>query len=571
MAHESFDDPEVARVLNESFISIKIDREEMPELDDALMTAVQLYSGRGGWPMSLLATSEVKPFFAGTYFPRDHFLGIVQRVSELWQSEREKLQNAADQLQLGVNQVRERRVEPSQESNLIGNVIEAMAHEFDRGHGGFGSAPKFPPHAGLNLLYLAECWPRLPLGIRRMAREMRDQTVRGMVLGAIHDHVGGGFHRYSTTADWGLPHFEKMLYDNALLLEAMPIGEEGGYGARGIVRWIQEEMTAPDGTFYSAIDADSPQGEGWFYTWTLDELFNVDPSGGIAEWLSATKEGTFREEASGEATGRNLIAIREVPGERESYWLDVLRAQRCLRERPQKDEKRIASWNALAITALALKSQKDMATRCAEVWREAMGESDRLPRYLYAEEQVGEAGLEDIAAMAIAFFNVGFREEGQRLVDRLLREFRDSSGAFVAAPEGLDGLYVPAIPVFDQPIPSGNALAIQACAMAERLEEAERALRAVSGWMERVPTATEGLAHAQLLLEYEKRPVRIDWTASKRVARFGTCPGFHIQSVDGVEGDSVTVPPGVDELKVSVVVCNDRECLPPVDFFIGPS
>ena len=332
MAHESFEDFEVASVLNRSYVSIKVDREERPDVDEAYMTAVQLQSGRGGWPMTVLMTPNGDPFFAGTYFPKQDrgqypgFLSILRQIEELWTRDRAKVEEAARDFRDSLEEAL-RRPAPTASGTLdaafLERAIETIAAEFDPVHGGFGGAPKFPPHTTLKFLLAAAESPLLNPDTRERAREMAHQTLEQIALGGIHDHVGGGFHRYSTDAVWLVPHFEKMLYDNALLLGNFSRAAKQSEGARrelfesaakGIVRWLREEMTTSDGLFGSALDADSEGEEGKFYVWTKAEIEAAlgDRADEFCQAYDITEEGNYRDEATGRPTGANIPHLRDI-------------------------------------------------------------------------------------------------------------------------------------------------------------------------------------------------------------------------------------------------------------------
>src|SRR5579862_9126398 len=228
MEHESFERDDVAAVLNESFVSIKVDREERPDVDEAYMTAVQLSSGRGGWPMSVFLTPDKKPIFAGTYFPRENrgqqagFLTICGQIAHLWKTKRSEIEENAGQFANGLIETIARRAPAASapfDEEFLANGVKALASDFDQEHGGFGGAPKFPPHTAIDFLLHYAARSSAPEDLRELALGMALATLEQMALGGIRDHVGGGFHRYSTDAEWHLPHFEKMLYDNALLAQ----------------------------------------------------------------------------------------------------------------------------------------------------------------------------------------------------------------------------------------------------------------------------------------------------------------------------------------------------------------
>src|SRR4051812_16343439 len=286
MEHESFESESIARLLNEKFVSIKVDREERPDVDEIYMRAVQLLTGSGGWPMSVFLTPDQKPFWGGTYFPPDDregrpgFASILGALAETWSGKRAEVESAADRLASALRQMEGGRqfvATGPLGPEITERALEELSQTYDRHHGGFGGAPKFPPHGALELLLHATT----PKGSRPDLEAIARGTLDGMALGGIRDQIGGGFHRYSTDAIWLLPHFEKMLYDNAQLApvyaEAFARWGEIEYrrAAEDALEWTRREMTSPEGAFYSALDADSEGGEGAYYLWSRDEILDA--------------------------------------------------------------------------------------------------------------------------------------------------------------------------------------------------------------------------------------------------------------------------------------------------------
>ncbi len=377
MAHESFEDPEVAKKMNEAFVNIKVDREERPDIDDIYMTVCQMATGRGGWPLTILMTPDQKPFFAATYLPRESrgqqvgMLDLIPQVQELWENNREEALESAEQV---MNSLEKKTGEaPGDEitGKTLDRTVRRMESQFDQKHGGFGSEPKFPsPH---NLLFLLRYAHRS--GEERPL-DMVKKTLTSMRQGGMYDQVGFGFHRYSTDRQWKLPHFEKMLYDQALLsmafLETFQITGEVFYRrtTEEICSYVLRDLRAEEGGFYSAEDADSEGGEGVFYQWTNEELVEVlgeEDAERARQIFNVTEDGNFREEASGKKTGRNVLHPGRVPGEiadqlgmsRKAYRDTVESMRKRLfearenRPRPHLDDKILTSWNGLMISALA--------------------------------------------------------------------------------------------------------------------------------------------------------------------------------------------------------------------------
>jgi uncharacterized protein YyaL (SSP411 family) len=360
MERESFEDEQTAALMNEEFVCVKVDREERPDVDALYMEAVQGMTGQGGWPLNVFLTPEQLPFYGGTYFPPQPRHGmpawtqVLQAIAEAW-NER------SDEIRAGGEQLRERLsggalLEPSSqpiEEPALSSAVERLRESFDRHDGGFGAAPKFPHASTLEFLML------------RGEREMTLATLRAMAAGGIHDQIGGGFARYSVDRSWTVPHFEKMLYDNALLARAYLHGWQR-FGERRLLDvcldtlgWALREMRGPEGGFYSALDADSEGVEGRYYVWTLAQLREVlgEDAEAAIERFGATEQGNFSDPHHPEPGLNVLQGPREADAELDDATLQRIRkrllAERDKRVRPGLDDKRLTSWNALMICALA--------------------------------------------------------------------------------------------------------------------------------------------------------------------------------------------------------------------------
>ncbi|MFQ5584696.1 MAG: thioredoxin domain-containing protein, partial [Calditrichia bacterium] len=321
MEHESFEDEDVARLLNETFVCIKVDREERPDVDDVYMTVCQMMTGSGGWPLTIMMTPDKKPFFAGTYIPKESRYGrmglvqLIPRVQELWETQRQELLNSAEKVSSALSQ----HSQPAPGSKLSEKFLKEAYQQFnssyDEKYGGFGSAPKFP--TAHNLMFLLRYWKR---SANEKALNMVENTLRKIRLGGVYDHIGFGFHRYSTDREWLLPHFEKMLYDQAIL--SMAYSET--YQATGnkfyrrvaeeIFTYVLRDMTDPKGGFYSAEDADSEGEEGKFYVWSEEEIkqiLNEDEADLIINVFNVKKEGNFQEQTTREKTGTNILHLKK--------------------------------------------------------------------------------------------------------------------------------------------------------------------------------------------------------------------------------------------------------------------
>jgi|CZKG01.1.fsa_nt_gi uncharacterized protein YyaL (SSP411 family) len=501
MAHESFEDRRTAELMNESFVCVKVDREERPDVDAIYMEAVQGMTGHGGWPLNVFLTPEQHPFYGGTYFPPDPRHGmpawtqVLQAIAEAWEASGEEIRaqgsGVAERLSGGARLVPS--AEPLQESALE-EAVRRLGESFDARHGGFGGAPKFPHASAIEFLLL------------RGELEMASKTLHAMACGGIHDQLGGGFARYSVDATWTVPHFEKMLYDNALLARAYLHGWQATADPDlrtvcvDTLEWALREMHGPEGAFYSALDADSEGVEGRFYVWTqaqLRELLGEDADAAIA-WLTVTPEGNFQDGSGGSGfpePGLNVLqelGPRPEQAVRERIRETLLRA-REERTRPQLDDKRLTSWNALMIAALAdagagLSEPRYLqaAGACAEfLLSEMRDERGRLLRSYNARAARIDAYLEDHAFLIeglIALFEATCEErwylEAIGLADEMIARFADPEhGGFFSTPADGEALIARRKDLEDSPIPAGAssaALGLLRLAQLSGSEEYER-------------------------------------------------------------------------------------------------
>jgi hypothetical protein len=477
MAHESFEDPPTAELLNENLVAIKVDREERPDVDAVYMAATQAMTGQGGWPMTVFMTPEGEPFYTGTYFPRDVFQRLVRGVAKAWHEDRDGVIGQAGRIAAALAEraapLRGQTPEAGL-SALCDQAVAALAADYDTQRGGFGGAPKFPPSMVLEfLLRHSERPGGAESGGRALA--MVTGTAHPMARGGMYDQLGGGFARYSVDADWVVPHFEKMLYDNALLARvyAHLWRRTGDPLARRVARetcaWMIRELRTPEGGFASALDADSEGEEGRFYTWTPAELTAVLGAAEgryAAETLGVTEAGTFEH-------GRSVLQLRADPAEPDRYAAirDALLAARERRVRPGRDDKVVAAWNGLAIAALAecglllaepgfTAAAGDAAALLARVHLRG----DRLARTSRAGVAGPSAGvLEDYACVAEGLLvlsgvtgRAGWLTMAGQLLDTALARFSDGAGAFYdTADDGEALIYRPADPI-DGPTPSGT-------------------------------------------------------------------------------------------------------------------
>ena len=471
MERESFEDPETAALMNEHFVCVKVDREERPDVDAICMEACQRMTGHGGWPLNTFLTPDQGPFYAGTYFPPEPRHGlpswrmVLLAVADAWHSRRADVVSQSENLirTLRATSQLEPSAEPINEESLA-RALETLGASYDRVNGGFGGAPKFPPASTIELL------------LARGEREMSLGTLAAMARGGINDQVGGGFSRYAVDATWTVPHFEKMLYDNALLARAYLHGWQvsGEERLRGVccetLGWALREMRGPEGGFYSALDADSEGVEGKFYVWTVQELRSVlgDLADDAIAYFGATERGNFEH-------GLNVLEGRgEVP-ERLPEIRCRLYGARSERVRPGLDDKRLTAWNALMIVALAeagavlqRRDYVDAAVRCASfVLSELRDSTGRLLRtWKDGHGRLG-AYLEDHAFLLQALialyettFDPRWYREAVALADTLITRFEDPErGGFFTTAVDHDQLPARRKDMEDSPIPSGNSAA----------------------------------------------------------------------------------------------------------------
>ncbi len=500
MERESFEDEDVARLMNETFVNVKVDREERPDIDGIYMTVAQMASGQGGWPLSIVMTPDRRPFFSGTYFPRESRFGrpgmldLVPRIRELWETRRGDLLTAADQTFERLQALaRSDRSGTPLDRETLSRGFEELRREFDSDRGGFGQAPKFPtPH---RLLFLLRYWRRT--GVDR-ALDMVVGTLDALRAGGIFDQIGYGFHRYSTDERWLLPHFEKMLYDQALLVMAYvetfeATGDERhARVAAEVLEYVLRDLTAPRGGFYSAEDADSEGEEGKFYVWRDRELREVvgasDADLAALVW-SIRPDGNFVDEATGERPGTNIPHLQQPLSDRAAELgiatsdLEhrVQAARRRLLERrsgrirPLLDDKILTDWNGLMIAALSKAGRAlgrpdcvEAATRAADfLWTTMQADGRLLHRYRGGDAAI-EANLDDYAFFAWAEIELHQAsqepEHLQRavaLTESMLERFRDEeSGGLFFSPADRADLIVRQREVYDGAVPSGNSVAL---------------------------------------------------------------------------------------------------------------
>lgn len=544
MEHESFENEAIARLMNERFINIKVDREERPDLDQIYMNAVQLMTRHGGWPMSVFLTPALKPFFGGTYWPPESRMGmpgfreILMQVSEAWNARRADIERGAAELTDAVRQIAAHAGDAAElNEGLLRRAMERLVALTDRRYGGFGGAPKFP-HA-MDLRLLLRCWQRFgeddALAVARL-------TLSRMAAGGIYDHLGGGFHRYSTDERWLVPHFEKMLYDNALLvpayLEAHQATGDAGYArvARETLDYVLREMTRPEGGFYSTQDADSEGDEGKFFVWSkaeVEQILGTDDARVFCDGYDVTDRGNWE--------GRNILnrsneAARSARppdgGGADAALLDRCRRKlfdaRARRIAPGLDDKILVSWNGMMLSAMAQGAcvlgddrYRAAACRTADFLLETMRTPEGTLLHSCKDGQARlNAYLDDYACLIDglvdvyqASFDPKYLDAAIGLAEAMLKLFRDEANeGFFYTADNHETLIARNKDNHDGSTPSGNSMAATALLRLGRLcgrrdfeERGEKTLRYLSGVLAESPTAA---GQALLALDFLLGPTR---------------------------------------------------------------
>ncbi len=541
MEHESFEDPAVAALMNETFVNIKVDREERPDIDQVYMSVSQMLTGSGGWPLTIIMTPDKEPFYAATYIPKESRYGrigmvdLIPRIHQLWVSDRDKISATSRQILAGLEKMETRSAAGTLEEKAVDDAFTQLAGRYDATHGGFGSAPKFPsPH---NLVFLTRYWRQTG---NEQALAMVSRTLEEMRLGGVYDQIGFGFHRYSTDAEWLVPHFEKMLYDQAMLTMAYteawlatsnPVFERT---VREIVTYVLRDMTSPEGAFYSAEDADSEGEEGLFYLWTLAEVEKIldeDDAAFAASVWNLSAEGNFADEVKGSRTGRNIphltenhaaaAATLDMTQKDFDQQLQRIRARlfdaREKRVHPLKDDKVLADWNGLMAAAMAYAGRvfdEPEWIRAAEratgfVLEEMRTSKGRLLHRYRDSDATIQAFLDDYVFMTTAMlelydatFDPKYLERAVKLQEQTVGLFWDTArGGFYFTSADNEVLLVRQKEIYDGAIPSGNSMAADNLVRLARLtgdeeylERANRIFTAFAADAGRLPSA-----HTQLV------------------------------------------------------------------------
>jgi uncharacterized protein YyaL (SSP411 family) len=550
MEHESFENEAIAKILNEKFVAVKVDREERPDLDQIYMNVTQMMTGRGGWPMSVFLTPDLKPFYAGTYFPptarggMPGFDQVLLAVDDAWQNRRDTAEDMGEQLVAELKKQEQGGAAAAGgdvNRELIDAAVAALTRSFDATWGGFGGAPKFPHPMDLQLLL--RHWRRTG---RQQSLDMVKKTLDRMAAGGIYDHLGGGFARYSVDARWLVPHFEKMLYDNALLaatyVEAWQATGDDDYArvARETLDYLLRDMTDSAGGFYSAEDADSEGEEGKFYVWTPDEIDRVlgDDDGAVfGRVFDVTDAGNFE--------GKNILNLPKtlsqsamILGMPEKDLRDSLASsrhklftEREKRVHPSKDDKILVAWNGLMIDALARAGAAlgeprfiAAAVRAADFLQQNLQRPDGrlLHTWRRGPEKTGvaklDAYLDDYACLANALvslyeatFDAARLVEAARLADLMLEHFADKQGGgFFFTADDHEQLIARNREVADSSTPAASAMAVTALVRLSKLsgekkyqEAAEKAIRSAAGFLKQAPTA---MGQTLLALDFQLGP-----------------------------------------------------------------
>jgi len=606
MAHESFEDDRTAALMNRLFVNVKVDREERPEVDAIYMQAVQAMTGHGGWPMTVFLTPEGEPFYGGTYFPPEDrhgmpsFRRILESVANAWKDRRADVQRTAST----VRELYERAAAPLEQTGMLDAELLARASReaaaaFDRVHGGFGGAPKFPPTMTLD--FLLRYWLRTG---DAQALQMVDATWTAMARAGLHDHVGGGFHRYCVDAEWSVPHFEKMLYDNALLvrLGAQLWQASGRPDVRAVteraIDWLAREMASPEGGFHSSLDADSEGEEGRFYVWTPDEFTEAvgDDASLVAAWYGVTPSGNFEGSTvlhaprDVDALANRLGVDRAALQTRVDDARQALLAWRERRPRPARDDKIITGWNALMLRGVATAARafgrdadRELAVANARFLRDRMVRDGRVQRVWSTDGEARIPGvLEDHAATALAFLDVhaltldpAWLAPAIELAESCVTWFWDeSANSFFDTASDSDALVTRPREVTDNALPSGTSLACELFLLLDALldrpdlaSRAHRVLEALAEPMARHPTAFGHMLGAADLATFGAvevalmgNPADPDLEALRSVVDGTYLPGLLLAGAEPNERIALLAGREASAGRATAYVCRHRSC-----------
>jgi uncharacterized protein YyaL (SSP411 family) len=528
MARESFEDPDVAAVLNEYYVPVKVDREEMPDVDSFYMAYCMAALGSCGWPLNVIATPDGKPFYVRTYVRREELIWLLIQIAKVWYSgDRGLAEGAGEEALKALQNLWTPRPGDASLKGLIDRAYGELLDSYDPVYGGFGRGPKFPtPH---NIMFLLRYWARMR---DRDAAEMAFRTLDYMVAGGIHDIVGGGFHRYTVDSKWLQPHFEKMLYDQALILTALVESYQVtgdvtySWSAGSIVRFLEESMLSPEGGLYTALSAESGGVEGGFYTWSYHEVMNVldeDDFKVAVRLFNISEKGNYRDEASGRLTGRNILYIglplRDVARLYNMSLAELLKlvdrlaaklgSARARREPPQVDDKVLTDWNGMALAALAktyraLGDERALAIadKTASFLAERVLEGDKVYHCYKQGEAYVDGMLADYASLTsglMELYESTFKERwlelSVELANSMVKRFWDEGGGVLRFKEG-EGVTGKLMDPYDTSMPSGYSMALHVLVRTLRYtgdpkfeDIALKAFKNISGLIELNPSA----------------------------------------------------------------------------------
>jgi uncharacterized protein YyaL (SSP411 family) len=613
MERESFEDEAIGQILNENFVSIKVDREERPDLDEIYMQATLIMNhGHGGWPMTVFLTPDQQPFFAGTYFPPDSRYGrpgfgeLLGRIAYLWKEKKGDLEQDAQRLTGMLSDRTHEQGEQAVGDAAIVALANQLVGEFDSTYGGFGSAPKFPPSVNLQLLLRIQKRTRDP-----MTLEIVQKTLDGMARGGMYDHIGGGFARYSTDERWLVPHFEKMLYDNALLikayLEGYQVTADPYYRqvATQTLDYVLREMTSPEGGFYSATDADSEGEEGKFFVWNprqVEEVLGAEEAKKWCAYYDITLRGNWEGKSipntprSSEEVARELSITPEALIQSLEKARPLMYAARAKRVPPGLDDKVLTAWNGLMISAMAEghrvlgdKRYLEGGERAARFLLSTLSTSGgRLLRTYRAGKAHLNAYLEDYAYVASALIDLheagGGRQfllEANRLVEILLSEFVDADGAFFTTGTDHEALIVRHRSGTDGAIPNGSSVAAFALArLSVHLDKntlADAATRAIRARGQMIAQHPRAFGMALLVVDFLRdgpleivlvgEPGAADTEEMWRAIGTPFVPSriiTHRRPGEAETGEPLTAGKGALSGRATVYICRNYACQQPL-------
>jgi uncharacterized protein YyaL (SSP411 family) len=551
MAHESFEDSKVAKLMNDTFVSIKVDREERPDIDNIYMTVCQMLTSRGGWPLTVIMTPLKKPFFAATYIPKKSRLGmigmleLIPKVKKLWKFERERIKETSETIIKNLEGISKKQPGGKEiNENIIKTAYHQISNSFDEKYGGFGTAPKFPtPHT---LTFLLRFWKS---NNEKKSLNMVETTLKAIRAGGIFDHLGFGLHRYSTDRKWLVPHFEKMLYDQALMAiaytEAFQVTRKKEYQqtAEEIFTYVLRDLRSPEGAFYSGEDADVEGEEGKFYLWADDEIKDILTSGEYElakKIFNIRKNGNFRDESTGETAEKNILHTRKeldkfsekqkVEDEEIKSLEDFIRKKlfdaRNKRIHPNKDKKILTDWNGLMIASLAKAARvfddadyAKYAADTAEFIISKMYDKNKHLYHRYKDGKVGISGfLNDYAFLTWGLlelyettFKAGYIKTALQLSRVLLNHFWDSEcGGFFISPDYAQDTLIRTKEIYDGAIPTGNSIStmnlIRLSRITGKTELEEKASDIIRCFSESIPHSPSSFAQFLSALDFARGP-----------------------------------------------------------------